>query len=136
MDTKDIRIKAVAAGLATDIGGSVVGAIVLAILVIVLNGGETSPEHLATLKDNIYVNLFGVLVSTFFTGLGGYVAARLSRPDGLINAITVGILSVLLGIVLMVLVPGVTPDWHLLLGAILAIPAALLGGKIATRASL
>ena len=81
------------------------------------------------------MNLVGVLESTFFTGLGGYVAARLSLPDGLINSIVVGILSVLIGIVLVIIVPGVTPDWKLLVGAILAIPAAVLGGKIATRAS-
>jgi hypothetical protein len=136
MDTKDIRIKAVVVGVLIDIVGSILLGVALGILVVAINGTTTSAENLAALNDNVYVDLFGLLGSIFCTALGGYVAARMTLPDGFINSLAVGVLSVVLGIILVLLVPGITPAWKILVGVLLTIPAALVGGKIATRASV
>ena len=138
MQLKKFNIKAVAAGLITDIVGSVAVGLALAILVAVVAsiGGDASPNNLAVLRGNIYLRVIGLLGTTFFTGLGGYVAARMSRPNGISNSLAVGLLSVVLGIILAISAPGITPIWKLLIGLILTIPAALAGGKFATRASL
>ncbi len=134
MDTKDIKIKAVVAGVLIDIVGSTIIGVLLGVLVVATSGGASAAQ-LAVLKDNIYVSVLGLLGSTLSTGLGGYVAARLSLPEGMINALTVGVISLLLGIVLAVFVSDLTSGWKLLAGFILTIPAAYVGGKIATRGS-
>jgi len=138
MNPKNINIKAVTAGLLTDIiGSTAVGfAIAICIGVIASKSGNTSPEHLAVLRDNIYLRLSGLGGTTFFTGLGGYVAARMSKPNGIFNSLILGVICVLLGIVLAILMPGVTPIWKLLTGLILTVPAAWIGGRIATKFSL
>lgn len=135
MYLKNIRFKAVAAGMIIDIAGSIaVGfAIVIYIAVVASNSGDTSLAHFTILKDNVYLRLLGLLGTIFFTGLGGYVAARLSRPNGLCNSLAVGLLGILLGTVLFISMPGIAPKWKFTLGVILTIPAALIGGRIATR---
>lgn len=137
MNLKSIKIKAVAVGLLTDIVGSVAVGVALAVFIAVVasNSGDTSPEHLVGLRANTYLKLIGLLGTTFFTGFGGYIAARLSLPNGFSNSLAVGLLSILLGLVLAVSTPGTTPIWKLLFGLILTVPAALAGGIIATRLS-
>jgi hypothetical protein len=133
MYPKNIRIKAVAAGLLTDIVGSTAVGFVIAIYIVVIasKSGDASPEHLAALRNNFYLKLIGLVGTTFFTGLGGYVAARMSKPNGIFNSIILGVICTLLGIALAVSMPGITPIWKLLTGLILTIPAAWAGGKIA-----
>jgi hypothetical protein len=72
--------------------------------------------------------LLSLLGTTLFTGLAGYVAGRLSRPDNIENALAVGVLSLLLVVVLAVTMPGASPIWKVIVGAAAAVPAALAGG--------
>lgn len=132
---KTIRIKAVVAGLLTDIVGGVAVGIVLGVLIAILasHDGDTSPAHLIALRANLFIKVAGLFGTTFFTVLGGYVAARLSMPDWLSNSAAVGLISLLLGILLAVLQPGVTPLWKLFLGLLATVPAALIGGRFAMR---
>ena len=132
---KRIKIKAVIAGLATDIVGSIVVGVVFGILVVFIakNSGGVTPENLKTIKSNIFLEFAGLLGTTFFTALGGYVAAKLSKPNGSINALAVGFLSLTLGITLALLAPNVSPSWKVILGIIVTVPAAFIGSLVASR---
>jgi MFS family permease len=130
-----MKARAIVAGLLVDVGGSVVVGIVLGVVVAIIAVVNVGPsaETLGALRSNVWVKAIGLVGTTFFTGLGGYVAARLSKPNGMKNAVAVGVLSLLLGIVLAVLLPGITPRWKLIAGLIITIPAAFAGGRLSTR---
>ena len=130
-----IRLKAILLGLLTDVTGSVLVGLALGALMAVMAAasGDTSRNHLAALLANPVVKLVGLAGTTFSTALGGYVASRLSRANGIQNSLAVGVLSIVLAVALAVLRPGVTPAWKLALGVVVTIPAALLGGRLATR---
>ena len=129
-----MKPKAIIVGLLVDIGGSVVVGIVLGIVVgiIAVARGSTSPEALVALRANVYLKAIGLVGTTLSTGLGGYLAARMSRPNGLKNALVVGTISLILGIALALTMPGITPKWKLIAGLLLTLPAASVGGWIAT----
>jgi hypothetical protein len=77
------------------------------------------------------ISLFG---TTFFTGLGGYIARRLTPTNSFINSLSFGVINVLLGIVFFISLHShdtVMPGWKAFLGFVLTIPAALLGGYLA-----
>ena len=132
---KRIKINAVIAGFATDIVGSMDVGVVLSFFVVLIakNSGGVTPENLKAIQSNIFLKSIGLLGTTFFTALGGYVAAKLSKPNGSINALTVGVLSLTLGVILALLAPSVSPNWKFLLGIITTVPAAIIGGRFASR---
>jgi hypothetical protein len=128
-----MKTKAIIVGLLIDIAGSAVVGIVLGIgvaLVAVATGSAT-PEAIGALGANVFVKAIGLAGTTFFTALGGYVAARMSKPNGIRSALAVGVISLLLGVALAVALPGVTPQWKLIAGLLLTLPAAFVGGRIA-----
>ncbi len=132
-----VRWKSVGLGLAIDVIGSVGVGLILGIVLGVATGfrrdADLSPEHLATVASNVGVKAIGLVGTLFFTGVGGFVAARMSAPHGMLNALMVGWLSLLMGIALAISIPGLTPFWKLALGSIGTVPAALLGGSLAIR---
>jgi hypothetical protein len=132
---KHLSIRAVALGVLVDLAGSVAVGVVLGILVAIVAASthNLSPDHMAALRNTVAVKLPGLIGTTFCTGLGGYVAARKTLPNGLVNSLAVGLVSLFLGIALAILVPGVTPFWKLTTGVILTVPAACLGGYVASR---
>src|ERR1700694_1624649 len=111
LKVSDIRAKAVLLGLLTDIGGSICVGLALSIVigVVAAMNGDVSPDHIAALRQNFTLKLTGLFGTTFFTALGGYVAARIARPTPLANSLAVGILSLLLAITLVAVFPGVSP---------------------------
>lgn len=133
-ERKVMKVKAIIVGLLVDVVGSVVVGMVLGVLaaIIAISKGGASPETLAALRANVLVKALGLVGTTFFTALGGYVAARLSKPNGVKNAVAVGILSLAITIVLAAVMPGVTPKWKLIVGLLVTVPAAFIGGQIAT----
>ena len=132
---KRIEIKAVISGLATDIVGSMIIGVVIGVLVVFIakNNGGVTPENLKAIQSNVFLKFVGLLGTTFSTALGGYVAAKLSKPNGAINALTVGLLSLTLGIALALLAPNLSPNWKVILGIIVTVPAAIIGGIVAFR---
>jgi FtsH-binding integral membrane protein len=128
-----MKAKAVIVGLLIDILGSFAVGIALAIVVVVaaIAKGDVSPAALAAMQAHVLLRAVGLVGTLFCTALGGYAAARLSKPSGIINAIAVGCASLLLAMVLAAAAPGVTPPWKLIAGLVLTVPAAYCGGRIA-----
>jgi len=108
-------------------------ALAIAIAGLAAQGGDNSPQRLEALRTNAIVRLIGLFGTTFFTGIGGYVAAKMSHPNGFSNSLVVGLVSVLLAVLLATAAPGMTPLWKLLIGLLATVPAALAGGYVAQR---
>jgi hypothetical protein len=135
-EVKGIRIKAILAGIAIDILGSILVGVVegFIIFVIASRAGDTSRQHLLELKSKFLAEFSGLLGTTFSTGLGGYASTRLSRLNNLYNPFIVGVVSLLLGIVAS-LYGGddLVPRWKVVLGIVFTVPAALAGGYAVPR---
>jgi hypothetical protein len=131
-----VKVKAVLAGVATDILGSTLVGIVEAVILVVVatHGGDASAAHVLQLKSTFAAEFSGLIGTTFCTGLGGYVSVRVSRLNNLRNALMVGIISLVLGCLVALYGHGMVPGWKIVAGAILTIPAAVAGGYFALGA--
>ena len=125
------------AGLLTDVAGSALAGIVGGFVIASLwrHSVDRSYEHWVALRYNFYLELFGFCATTFSTALGGYVAARLAPASAIANSLAMGLLSLFLGMALTILFPGVVPFWKAIAGALVTVPAAVVGGCVATRSA-
>ena len=138
MANGSIRPKAVLIGLLVDIGGSLLVGFLLGVVVVAIAAAthQMSPAQLAHLAANVPLKIVGLIGTLLATFVGGYVAARIGRPHAVPNALAVGVISLLLGILLWLREPvGVTPLWKAISGLLLTIPAALGGGLAASKRS-
>ncbi|MBL8267597.1 hypothetical protein [Steroidobacter sp.] len=78
------------------------------------------------LQDVRYLT-FGLILGTASTVLGGYLAARLARNMPYFNALAFGVL----GLLISTIGSGDLPTWFKVVGLLLTLPAALLGGHFA-----
>ncbi len=74
----------------------------------------------------LFVSLLYGMATTVF---GGFVAARLARSHPYFNAMAVGVLGIVLGLLL----GGDAPFWFEALAFVMSVPAAVAGGHIALR---
>lgn len=70
-----------------------------------------------------------LLWGTATTVFGGFVAARVARSHPYFNALAVGVLGIVLGL----LMGGEAPLWFDALAFLVSVPAAVVGGHIALR---
>jgi hypothetical protein len=131
-----VKVKAVLAGVATDILGSTLVGIVEAVILVVVaaHGGDASAAHVLQLKSTFEAEFSGLVGTTFCTGLGGYVSVRVSRLKNLRSALMVGVISLVLGCLVALYGHGMVLGWKIVAGAILTIPAAVAGGYLAVGA--
>lgn len=78
------------------------------------------------LQDARYLML-GMILGTASTVLGGYLAARLAGSVPYFNAAAFGVLALLISSI----GAGELPAWFKIMGLLLTLPAALLGGHLA-----
>lgn len=70
-----------------------------------------------------------LLYGTATTAFGGFVAARLARSHPYFNALAIGVLGIVLGLLL----GSDVPFWFEALAFLVSVPAALAGGQVALR---
>lgn len=91
------------------------------------------PEQMAAVIEAVLQDTGFMLASlaygTATTVFGGYVAARLARAYPYFNALAVGVLGIVLGLLL----SSGAPWWFDALAYLITLPAALLGGRLAPR---
>jgi len=122
---------AIALGLLADVGGSIAFGTVLQIVIgIVFAVGGAPPEAIGELARSPGFQLVGVAIGLAFSVVGGYVAARFANHSEYANAFAVGVLSLLSGEAILLLLPDDYPFWLRILGDLMVIPAALLGGHL------
>jgi hypothetical protein len=130
---KGVKVKAVLAGVATDLLCSTLVGIVEAVVLIAIaaRAGDASAAHVLQLKSTFLAEFSGLLGTTLCTGLGGYVSVRQSRLNNLYNPLIVGTISLLLGGLVALYGHGLAPNWKIVSGVVLTIPAAVAGGYLA-----
>ncbi|NMM12473.1 MAG: hypothetical protein HHJ17_02870 [Rhodoferax sp.] len=131
---KRFNLKAVAIGtltmLALDLLTGVVSFIVFS--GDSLTSGATQSEITAAgkiIEQNDGYLLFGLLLGSLSTVIGGYIAARIARNLPLFNAFAVGVVGIAAGILLGG--QSESPEWFNAVGYISTIPAAIAGGWLA-----
>ena len=125
-------ILAVVLGFFTDIGATMIFGLVLAIVGGAgLSVGGASPEAIdAIVERSAGFQLLGLAGGLACTALGGYVAARFANHAEYANAFAVGVASLVFGEAMLAIQPQDYPIWLRLLGDVLVIPAALVGGHL------
>jgi hypothetical protein len=125
-------ILAVVLGFFVDIGATMIFGIVLAIVGGVgLAAGGAPPEAIDSIVErSAGFQLLGLAGGLACTALGGYVAARFANHADYANAFAVGVASLVFGEVMLLVQPQDYPVWLRLLGDVLVIPAALVGGHL------
>lgn len=126
-------VKAVVIGLLIDIGGTLgVGFLVGVFVGIYLIVKGVPPDRM---EEAIYSSfgflLLSLIIGLFFTGLGGYIAAKIAKTAELKHAFVVGLLSTLTGMLYIVLSSNPGPPAYNIVALTLAIPIAVLGGYLA-----
>ncbi len=95
-----------------------------------LDSGLTQDEirraYQVLMQDVRYLTL-GMIFGTASTVLGGYLAARLARSMPYFNALAFGVLGMLISMI----GTGDLPTWFKVVGLLLSLPAAVLGGHLA-----
>ena len=91
-----------------------------------LSDEQIRSAYQVLLQDVRYLTL-GLILGTASTVLGGYLAARLARSVPYWNALAFGVL----GLLISAIGSGDLPTWFKLIGLLLTLPAALIGGHIA-----
>ena len=124
--------RAVSLGVLTDFAGTFVGGIVVyALLGSWLVSDRAEPGQLddALVQSTMYLTV-SLMVGMCFTVLGGLVAARISRHRGYWHAFLTGLVVLMLGEVLISFSPDGYPLSYRIIGDLLTIPAAMLGGHV------
>lgn len=95
--------KAVLFGLLVDWGGTLAAGVVLSVIyAATLAASEMPPEDIEVALRNIpvdsWVSLLGMAVGALFSGIGGYVCARVARHNEFVLGAVLAVLSVSLGL--------------------------------------
>jgi hypothetical protein len=98
-------LKAVAFGLGVDIGGTLLGGIVLALIYgIVLGTSGADAEQIGAAMTNAgndtWLSWLGTAIGLGFSALGGYVCARVARRSEMKLGAVLAFLSALIGVAL------------------------------------
>lgn len=127
-----ISIKAVLLASLAVLGIDIVSSLVLSTLFggPAMDSGMSEDEwrraFQVLLQDVRYLTL-GLILGTASTVLGGYLAARLAGSTPYYNALAFGVLGLLISL----FTSGEVPTWLVVVGSLLTLPAALLGGHFA-----
>lgn len=124
-----VDIKAVLLGLGVIVIGTVVGGVVIGLLyspVIPIDGSAPDSSGLGPYIASLVLGL-GLTI------YGAYLAARRAGFRELVHAGIVGMVAMLVGLGMLLTAQSTGPGWFVATSAILTLPSALLGGKLARR---
>ncbi len=128
---KDISFKAVVIGLLVDIGGTFLFAFAFGLLALMLlpSTGDEIKQIDAFSRTPVFRTITPI-VGLLFTGLGGYMTARISKTAELKNTLFMGIASAAFGMISIFTLSGSEHLWLDMIALILTILFALLGGYV------
>ena len=84
------------------------------------------------IQNPVWLIVVIVLYRTVFNALGCYLAARIAPRNPMKHAIILGVIGVVLTVVGLVAMWDIPPRWYPISLIVLTLPAAWLGGKMAT----
>jgi peptidoglycan/LPS O-acetylase OafA/YrhL len=119
---KVISIKGIILGTITVMVATVVASIALYAAV----GRKLPAEELYTNTENLLWSVFGGTVSTI---IGGYVTAKIAKNYPYVNALALGVIWFIIGIIITFGVKTY-PLWFIIVGFVVNFPAVLLGAYL------
>jgi hypothetical protein len=130
---KYLNVKSIILGCLADIAGTALFSIAFGMMTTIratLRGvdAEATSRALIEWSSTIHGIAFSLFFGLFFTGLGGYVAARVAKNGTLLNSAFVGSMGILFGLIFM----GSSPIMVTIMSLTLSIPIALIGGYLYT----
>ena len=130
---KYLNAKAIIFGCLADIAGTALFSLVFGMMMTIratMRGvdAETASRALIEWSSTVHGIAFSLFFGLFFTGFGGYIAARVAKNGMLLNSAFVGSMSILAGLLFM----GGSPIMVTIISLALSIPIALLGGYLYT----
>jgi len=126
---RNIDAKAVALGFLADIGGSIALSLMLASA---MAGAGIRQSDIVERMQSTSGLLLNLLMGLGCTVLGGYVAGRVAKREGIRHGMVVSVMSLLLGLILEFFPdPDSLPRWYALIGYLFIIPAGMTGGYLA-----
>lgn len=133
IERKDIYWRAIASGIAVDIGGTLIlGAALIFSFGAPLVAKGVSAEHLsALLLENRTLIALGIALGFLMTLSGAWIAARMAVADPLLHGALVGILPAPLCLFSLSHAPS--SRWSIVFGIVCSVLGGLLGGAIARR---
>jgi len=93
---------------------------------------ELLPDQ-AAINRNTWAALFGYAYTSLCVAGGGYVTAWVARRSPVRHAVIMGIIEAALFIPAMLANPDLAPARNWIIGMLLVVPAAWLGGEICNR---
>jgi hypothetical protein len=126
-------VKAILLGLTVDVVGTIVAGSVIAIgWGIALGAGGARPEEIDRFfRESTAFQWVGLCTGLAFTGLGAFVAARIANRSEYRFALMLGLCSLAFGeLVLGHIAEGDYPEWARLVGNVLMLPVAFVGGHL------
>ena len=126
--------KAIVLGLAADIGGTFVFSILATFVYAMLLAAQGLNEEAirATFEDTPY-QIFGLFSGAIFTGIGGYVAARVANHLEYKHGLYLGIASLVSGEILSQMMGDDTQIWLRVAWYLLVLPAAIMGAHVRVK---
>jgi len=133
---KRFSVGAVLIGSAVDIGGTFLASIFIGIIAAatLMTQGMTPVQLQTRLQGNTAFVIGELILGLGFSGLGGYVAARVAKFSELMHAGSTALICLAFGLLTLPLASqSAMPNWFRIVGEVLVIPMALAGGLIAKR---
>lgn len=125
-------LAAVAAGLAADVLGTLVGsvAVTLALGVFLAARGVAPEEMERALAASGAFQVFSVAFGLAFTALGGYVAAKVANRRELWHGMVLGLASLAVGELYIALAGADMEPWQRIASWLLIVPAGIYGAFV------
>ena len=126
-----LSVKAIGFGILADVAGSKVLTSLTYMVVggIYLSKGMSDPEAIDSVRASKSVKVVITVCGLAATALGAYIAARLADENKLGNAVSVGILAVLISACLMSITTLTKPDWFVISALLFPVPISIMVGK-------
>jgi hypothetical protein len=127
-------LRAVCIGAAVIVGGSLMMTTLVGLTAVTasLVRGDTAEMVVAQLPQSFALALFLVTGGLLASMAGGYTAKAIAREAGIRHAAWAGIMAIPLSIAISVLLGDSGPGWLNAMSIATIVPAALLGGWLAT----
>jgi hypothetical protein len=131
-----ISIKAVAIGVAIDIGGTFLAGVLFTIVytVVLMSQGVATPadlQHRMQSDQSFYV--VSLILGTGFLVGGAFAAARIARAREIAHAGLVGAVAMVMGALIVFVDTSVYPSWYIPVSFGMTPPVALLTGYVARQ---
>ncbi len=125
-----LNVRAVLIGSLVDILGSFIAGGVFFAILGAASGAASADELNGMYDTSVPFQVVTLALGLVMTGVGAYVAARMTKGTERLHAFAVGVVSTAIGFTIVFAAPETQPFWSQAASLILTIPAAFGGGEI------